>query len=85
MLPPLSPAWAQGAAAEKRVAPVIGNAACKDAPLRNPVNDARLMAAKLKQPGFEVGAGENASRAQMASAVGCALGPACVGWKQKGQ
>ena len=32
-----------------RVALVIGNAAYKDVPLRNPVNDARAMAASLKR------------------------------------
>ncbi len=67
---PAAPAAAQGAAAEKRFALVIGNAAYKDAPLRNPVNDARLMAARLKQLAFDVVTGENATRAQMASAIG---------------
>ena len=42
------------AAAERRVALVIGNAAYKDAPLDNPVNDARDMAEMLRRTGFEV-------------------------------
>ena len=39
---------------ERRVALVIGNAAYKDAPLDNPVNDARDMAEVLRRTGFEV-------------------------------
>ena len=42
------------ASGEKRVALVIGNAAYKDAPLKNPVNDARDMAATLRRLGFDV-------------------------------
>ncbi|MBM3539613.1 MAG: hypothetical protein FJX55_17525, partial [Alphaproteobacteria bacterium] len=49
-----SAAWAQGGAAERRVALVIGNAAYKTGPLRNPVNDARDMAAALRATGFTV-------------------------------
>jgi uncharacterized caspase-like protein len=40
--------------AEQRVALVIGNSAYPTARLRNPVNDARAMAAKLKALGFDV-------------------------------
>ncbi len=40
--------------AKNRVALVIGNSAYKRAALANPVNDARLMAARLKAQGFEV-------------------------------
>lgn len=40
--------------AESRTALVIGNGAYRDAPLRNPVNDARDMAAKLRELGFQV-------------------------------
>jgi formylglycine-generating enzyme required for sulfatase activity len=43
-----------GVHAEPRVALVIGNAAYADAPLANPVNDAHLIAASLKQAGFRV-------------------------------
>lgn len=42
------------AAAEKRVALVIGNAAYAQAPLRNPVNDASDIAEKLRGRGFDV-------------------------------
>ena len=38
---------------EPRVALVIGNSAYADAPLANPVNDARLMADTLRGLGFE--------------------------------
>ncbi|MGQ0675946.1 MAG: caspase family protein, partial [Rhodospirillales bacterium] len=60
---------ARAQAPEKRVALVIGNASYKEAPLKNPVNDARAMAARLRQLGFEVIARENATRAAMGSAV----------------
>ena len=39
---------------ENRVALVLGNSAYKSAPLRNPTNDAKDMAAKLKGMGFPV-------------------------------
>ena len=39
---------------EHRVALVIGNASYKDSPLKNPVNDARAVAAKLRGLGFDV-------------------------------
>lgn len=39
---------------EKRIALVIGNGGYKDAPLKNPVNDARAMAAVLRGCGFQV-------------------------------
>lgn len=44
----------------RRVALVIGNAAYADAPLRNPVNDARLMESTLQRLGFDVDRVENA-------------------------
>ncbi len=59
-------AQAQG---EKRVALIVGNAAYKDAPLLNPVNDARDMAERLRQLGFEIVLRENATRAHVASAI----------------
>src|SRR5216684_8162853 len=44
------PAWA-----EKRVALVLGNSAYQNvAPLSNPVNDGAVIAAKLKEAGFDV-------------------------------
>ncbi len=42
------------ASAERRLALVIGNAGYADAPLQNPVNDARAMARALEAAGFEV-------------------------------
>ncbi len=58
------------AEADKRVALVIGNAAYRDAPLKNPVNDARAVAAKLRELGFQVIARENATREAMGAALG---------------
>jgi Caspase domain len=64
MLPVHKALWAQSkgfnvqgkasAGGERRVALVIGNAAYDMAPLRNPVNDARAMAATLRTLGFAV-------------------------------
>jgi carboxyl-terminal processing protease len=59
-------ASAQGPA---RTALVVGNAAYRDAPLRNPVNDARAVAATLKQLGFTVAVRENLNLAQMRGAL----------------
>ena len=42
------------ARSEKRIALVIGNSAYPGAPLKNPVNDAKDMAAALRKLGFEV-------------------------------
>jgi uncharacterized caspase-like protein len=42
------------AASRQRVALVIGNNAYKDAPLTNPLNDARAMAQALRDAGFQV-------------------------------
>ena len=39
---------------EHRVALVVGNAAYKASPLRNPINDARAMREKLREMGFQV-------------------------------
>jgi len=55
--------------AEHRLALVIGNGAYKEGPLKNPVNDARDMAAALRGLGFEVILRENAGLAQMEQAV----------------
>src|SRR5229473_803767 len=45
----------QPAFAEKRVALVLGNSAYQNvAPLSNPVNDGAVIAAKLKEAGFDV-------------------------------
>ena len=54
------------AAAEKRVALVIGNAAYQNAPpLRNPSNDATDIAAKLRELGFDVVEGIDLSKRDM--------------------
>ena len=55
--------------AERRTALVIGNGAYKDAPLKNPVNDARDMAAALKRLGFETTLLTDATMQQMETAV----------------
>lgn len=54
---------------KKRVALVIGNGSYADSPLKNPVNDARAMAASLRDMGFEVIVRENANLLQMDDAV----------------
>jgi len=54
---------------EARVALVIGNAAYADQPLKNPVNDARLIARTLRGFGFDVTSSENASRDQIGRAL----------------
>ena len=58
-----APVWQATAAEERapRVALVIGNAKYPDAeaPLKEPINDTRDIAAELKRDGFEVETGEN--------------------------
>ena len=48
--------------AQKRVALVIGNGSYSNGPLRNPVNDARLMRNLLCKAGFSVTIVENARK-----------------------
>ncbi len=55
--------------AESRVALVIGNAAYREAPLKNPVNDARSVGARLRELGFDVVLRENATRKTMGDAL----------------
>ena len=55
--------------AERRIALVIGNAAYKEGPLRNPVNDARDMGTALRSLGFAVIERENSGLAEMEAAV----------------
>jgi len=64
----VSPSLA-AAQVEKRIALVIGNSAYKDQPLQNPVNDARAVATRLRQLGFDVVMRENATRAQFSSGI----------------
>jgi hypothetical protein len=51
--------------ANKKVALVIGNGNYAEAPLKNPANDARAIAATLRKQGFEVLLKENATKTQM--------------------
>ncbi|WP_319239921.1 caspase domain-containing protein [uncultured Propionivibrio sp.] len=57
------------AAGEKRIALVIGNSAYKDAPLKNPANDARDVAAALRKLGFEVIEKTNVAQKEMNRAI----------------
>ncbi|MCH9765995.1 MAG: caspase family protein [Alphaproteobacteria bacterium] len=57
------------AAAETRLALVIGNADYKTAPLVNPVNDAHLIATALKSVGFQVTTVTNANQQQMKNSI----------------
>ena len=57
------------AAAEQKIALVIGNSAYPSAPLRNPVNDAKAMAEKLRQLGFDVTLRTNATQKDINRAV----------------
>lgn len=55
--------------AGKRVALVIGNSAYPGAPLRNPVNDAKDMAATLRRLGFEVISKTDVTQKEMNRAI----------------
>lgn len=57
------------AASEAKVALVIGNSRYHDMPLKNPGNDARAMAAKLRSLGFQVVLKENLGAMQIGSAL----------------
>ena len=70
-LPPalaLPCAWSASADAA-RLALVIGNGAYRDAPLANPLNDARAMAELIGQAGFTVSTLQDAGRADMLAAI----------------
>ena len=54
----------------RRVALIIGNASYSLRPLKNAVNDARLMDQALKTAGFKTTLIENASKDQMEEALG---------------
>src|SRR5215831_13987739 len=64
---PARPALAQPS--EGRIALVIGNGAYRNAPLKNPVNDAGAMAERLKQLGFTVMLHENTTFTQLIEAM----------------
>ena len=53
----------------KRLALVIGNGSYRDAPLKNPVSDARALSTKLRALGFEVMIGENLGQRDMTRLV----------------
>ena len=55
--------------ASKKVALVIGNGAYPSAPLRNPANDAKAIAAKLRELGFDVQLKTDASQKDMSRAI----------------
>ena len=57
------------AAKNQRVALVIGNANYKEAPLSNPVNDARAVSAALQESGFTVILRENTDQRSMLAAL----------------
>ncbi len=57
------------AVTSQRVALVIGNASYKDAPLTNPVNDARAISAALQESGFTVILRENTDQRGMLAAL----------------
>ena len=63
--PPTGPGQNQS----QRVALVIGNSAYKDAPLSNPVNDARAIAKALQESGFSVMTRENIDQRSMLAAL----------------
>lgn len=60
---------ASPAFASKKVALVVGNASYLEAPLRNPVNDARAVARQLRAKGFDVLLKENVTKTQFSEAV----------------
>lgn len=60
-----APAWGQA----RRLALVIGNNKYNDAPLQNPVNDARAMARSLEAAGFEVILRTDATQREMLAAL----------------
>jgi hypothetical protein len=60
---------APSAAAEGRVALLIGNNAYPSSPLRNAVNDSRDLGAALRELGFKTIVKENTSRAEMIGAL----------------
>jgi uncharacterized caspase-like protein len=64
-----SAASVPAADAPARVALLIGNAAYAEAPLRNPLNDARTVASALKQLGFVVTTRENLKVAELREAL----------------
>jgi uncharacterized caspase-like protein len=54
---------------DKRIALVIGNGAYRSAPLKNPVNDAKAVAAALRQMNYDVTLRENTSLVDLIEAL----------------
>ncbi len=69
------PLWIPGSSAESelsglpRTALVIGNTRYPDAPLKNPVNDAKAIGAELQKLGFKVDLLLDAGRTQMTNSI----------------
>ncbi len=61
--------WPRAFAAEQRVALVIGNSAYSAAPLKSPVNDARVVAKTLNQLNFDVLLKTNLNQRAMIEAI----------------
>jgi len=71
---PYAKVWAQSGATLKllrvpKLALAVGNNKYRDAPLKNPVNDARAIGEALQEMGFEVTVKLEAGRAELAAAV----------------
>jgi hypothetical protein len=64
-----APPPSQVAQSRQRLALVIGNASYREAPLANPVNDARAVAQALRESGFTVMLRENTDQRGMQSAL----------------
>src|SRR5919198_2212190 len=69
LLPLVAAADATTKGDEARIALLIGNSKYKEQPLKNPANDAKAMAATLKELGFDVTLVTDASAKQMERAV----------------
>ena len=65
----LAATCAAAQAAEQRIALVVGNSAYPSARLKNPVNDATAIAAKLRALGFEVTLKNEASQRELTRAI----------------
>lgn len=68
-LVPVSSLGAQVPREEPRLALLIGNSAYRESLLRNPLNDVRAMAQRLKALGFTVLVHENATKRAMEAAI----------------
>ena len=69
LLPGMAAAIESSPSAEVRAALVIGNADYRNGALRNPVNDARVVASSLEKVGFKVLLRENLNREGMHQAI----------------